>query len=384
MERIKVLSVFGTRPETIKMAPLLRLLAGLPELDSRICFTGQHRDLPAAALELFGLRPDYDLAVMQQRQTPAAVTCRILSGLEPVLAAAEPDLVLVHGDTATTLAAALAAFYHRIPVGHVEAGLRSGDRLSPWPEEMDRTLTADLAALHFCPTAQNRRNLEREAVQGRCFVTGNTGIDALRSTVRPGHVFAEPALRELDFRGKKVLVLTCHRRENQGPALEGILAAVGQLARAHEELEIVYPVHPSPAVRESALRLLAGLPRLHLTEPLDPLDMHNLLARCHFVLTDSGGLQEEAPALGKPVLVLRDTTERPEALRLGNVKLAGTDPAGILAAAEELLGDTGAYERMARAASPYGDGHASKRIAGALLWHFGLRPEPPADFEGEA
>ena len=377
---IRVLSVFGTRPEAIKMAPLCKLMAESPAFESRVCLTGQHRDLPDAAMRLFGLRADRELGLMQPGQTPSEVTARALAALDALLREEAPDLVLVHGDTASTLAGALASFFRHIPVGHVEAGLRTRDREAPWPEEMNRTLTADLAQLHFCPTAENRRNLEREAVQGELFVTGNTGIDAMKRTVRPDFIFPDPALRDLNFTGRQVVLLTCHRRENQGAPMERIFTAAREIAERHEELELVCPVHPNPAVRCCAMRILGQAPRVRLTAPLDVESMHNLLARCRFVLTDSGGLQEEAPALGKPVLVLRNTTERPEALRCASARLVGNDPATILSAAEELLRDGALYRRMAHAANPYGDGHAGERIVQAILWAFGRSRQRPEDF----
>lgn len=383
-EKRKILSVFGTRPETIKMAPLLETLSGIPALESSVCFTGQHRDLPESAMKLWGIRADYDLKIMAERQTPADVMSRILSAMTEVIKEAAPDLILVHGDTATTLAAALAGFYNHVPVGHVEAGLRTGDKSAPWPEEMNRTLVSDLAELHFCPTVSNLENLRREAVQGAMFITGNTVIDAMKKTVQEDFVFPSPALKALDLRGKKLIVFTCHRRENYGKPMEDIMEAVRELAARHEELEVVYPVHPSPAVRECASRILGDTPRVHLVDPVDVETMHNLIARSYLVMTDSGGLQEEAPALGKPVLVLRQTTERPEALQFGTVKLAGVQKEEILAAAEELLTDTDAYQRMARATSPYGDGHASERIAQGILWYFGLSDRRPEDYSPTA
>ena len=381
MDKIKVLSVFGTRPEAIKMAPLVKHLASRPEFESLCCLTGQHREMLDSVMDIFRLKANYDLNIMQARQTLSSITSRTLLGMEEVLETAKPDLVLVHGDTSTTFAGALAAFYHKIPVGHVEAGLRTWDKYSPFPEEMNRTLVGDIAELHFCPTANNLRNLEREAIAGDKFITGNTVIDAMQTTVRKDFVFSVPELNELDFAHRRVIAVTCHRRENYGQPMVNIMEALRELAAAHPELELVYPVHLSPVVRDCVFGILKDLPRVHLIDPIDVENMHNLMARCHFVMTDSGGLQEEAPALGKPVLVLRRETERPEAVRAGTVKLAGVEKQNILALAEELLTDESAYSAMAHAVNPYGDGHACERIARGILWHFGRIAEKPADFD---
>lgn len=380
MEKLRVLSVFGTRPEAIKMAPLVKHLAALPEFESLCCLTGQHRQMLDSVMEIFRLRADFDLNIMQANQTLSSITSRTLLGMENVIETAKPDLILVHGDTSTTFAGALAAFYHKVPVGHVEAGLRTWDKYSPFPEEMNRTLVSDIAALHFCPTENNLRNLEREGVAGSKFITGNTVIDAMKTTVRPDFVFSVPELNGLDFLNRRVIAVTCHRRENYGEPMRNIMEAIRELALDHEQVEIVYPVHLSPVVRECAFGILDGVPRVHLIEPIDVENMHNLMARCRFVLTDSGGLQEEAPALGKPVLVLRRETERPEAVEAGTVKLAGVNKHEILALSEELLTDEDAYARMAHAVNPYGDGRACERIARDILWHFGRLAERPADF----
>lgn len=380
MKPIKVMSVFGTRPEAIKMAPLVMHLQSRPEFQSICCLTGQHREMLDSVMQIFRLKADYDLQIMQTRQTLSSITSRTLLGMDSVLEEAKPDLILVHGDTSTTFAGALAAFYHKIPVGHVEAGLRTWDKYSPYPEEMNRTLVGDIAELHFCPTQNNRDNLLREGLRGEMFLTGNTVIDAMQTTVRPDYVFQTKALNDLDFTGRRVITLTCHRRENYGKPMENVMQAVKTLVERHEDVEVVYPVHLSPVVRECAFGILGGLPRVHLIDPIDVEEMHNLMARSYLVMTDSGGLQEEAPALGKPVLVLRRETERPEAVRAGTVRLAGVEQEAILRHAEELLTDREAYQQMARAVNPYGDGHASERIADAIAWHFGLRPERPADF----
>ena len=380
MKPIKVMSIFGTRPEAIKMAPLVMHLQSRPEFQSICCLTGQHREMLDSVMQIFRLKADYDLQIMQARQTLSSITSRTLLGMESVLEEAKPDLILVHGDTSTTFAGALAAFYHKIPVGHVEAGLRTWDKYSPYPEEMNRTLVGDIAELHFCPTQNNRDNLLREGLRGEMFLTGNTVIDAMQTTVRPDYVFQTKELNGMDFQSRRVITLTCHRRENYGKPMENVMQAVKALVERHEDVEVVYPVHLSPVVRECAFGILGGLPRVHLIDPIDVEEMHNLMARSYLVMTDSGGLQEEAPALGKPVLVLRRETERPEAVRAGTVRLAGVEQEAILRHAEELLTDREAYQQMARAVNPYGDGHASERIADAIAWHFGLRPERPADF----
>ncbi len=377
-ETIKVLSVFGTRPEAIKMAPLVLELQKHEEIKSLVCITAQHREMLDSVMEQFGLHADYDLDIMSRGQDLTDITMRVLDKMRAVLREAKPDLVLVHGDTTTTFAGALAAFYEKIPVGHVEAGLRTYDRWSPFPEEMNRTLVGRIATLHFAPTANNERNLRKEAVTGDLYITGNTVIDAMAYTVR-GEGFSSDELNALDLNGKRLITLTCHRRENYGAPMEQIFSAVADIAKAHPEVLIVYPVHLSPVVRETAQKFLAGVENIRLIEPLDAFDMHRLMARSYLVMTDSGGLQEEAPALGKPVLVLRRETERPEAVEAGTVKLAGTEYDAIRAMAEELLTDPDAYEAMAKAVNPYGDGHACPRIAQAILHHFGLG-EAPAPF----
>lgn len=379
---IKVMSVFGTRPEAIKMAPLVKELGRRAEIQSLCCVTAQHRQMLDTVLEAFSLTPDYDLNIMEARQSLYTITAKALTGMQGVLEEARPDLVLVHGDTSTTFAGALAAFYAQIPVGHVEAGLRTYDRYSPFPEEMNRTLTGDLADLHFCPTAANRDNLLREGIDRGVFRTGNTVIDALKTTVRPDFTFHTPLLNQLDYTGRRVVLVTCHRRENYGPPMAHIMSALRRLAQDLPEVELVYPVHLSPVVQEAAHSHLDGLANVHLIEPLDVLEMHNLMARAYLVLTDSGGLQEEAPALGKPVLVLRRETERPEAVAAGTVRLAGTEEETVYTLARELLEDRASYEKMARAVNPYGDGWACRRIADAIEYRFGLRSDPPEDWQG--
>ena len=381
MSKLRVMSVFGTRPEAIKMAPLVRELAGREEIDSLCCVTAQHREMLDSVLEVFHLRPDWDLNIMTPRQTLSTITSKCLTGMDEAIDALKPDLILVHGDTSTTFAGALSAFYHQIPVGHVEAGLRTYDKYSPFPEAMNRKLVSAIADLYFCPTENNRQNLLREGITQGLFVTGNTVIDALKTTVRKDYHFTTEILNQLPYDSKKVLLVTCHRRENYGEPMRNIMLALREIAENNEDVELVYPVHLSPVVREAVDQYLRGAPRVHLIDPLAADEMHNLMARCYLVLTDSGGLQEEAPALGKPVLVLRRETERPEAVAAGTVKLAGINKETIVAMAEELLHSTGAYAAMAHAVNPYGDGFACRRIADAILWHFG-RGERPEDFRG--
>lgn len=382
MSRIKVMTIFGTRPEAIKMAPLALELAQRPEVDALCCVTAQHREMLDSVLNIFQLHPDYDLNIMQPRQTLSTITSKCLLGMDSVLEEAKPDLVLVHGDTSTTFAGALAAFYHQVPVGHVEAGLRTYDKYSPFPEEMNRKMVGAIADLHFCPTTANRDNLARENITNGVFLTGNTVIDALQTTVAKEFTFAENALNQLDYASRKVILVTCHRRENYGQPMEHIMSALAHIARTHPEADLVCPVHLSPVVQECAHRHLDGIDNVHLIPPLNVEEMHNLMARCYMVMTDSGGLQEEAPALGKPVLVLRKETERPEAVAAGTVKLAGVAYDNIVALANQLLNDTSAYEQMAHAVNPYGDGQACRRIADAVEWHFGLRSQPPEPFSG--
>ncbi|MCI9242755.1 MAG: UDP-N-acetylglucosamine 2-epimerase (non-hydrolyzing) [Lawsonibacter sp.] len=380
MSKIKVMTVFGTRPEAIKMAPLALELARRPEFEAVCCVTAQHREMLDSVLDIFSLKPDYDLDIMEPRQTLSTITAKCLTGMDRVLEDAKPDLVLVHGDTSTTFAGALAAFYHRIPVGHVEAGLRTYDKWSPYPEEMNRKMVGAIADLHFCPTPANRDNLARENITKGIFLTGNTVIDALQTTVVKDFSFAEDALNNLDYVNRKVVLVTCHRRENYGQPMANIMTALRRTADAFPEAELVYPVHLSPVVQEAARKYLGHHSRIHLTAPLDVREMHNLMARCHLVMTDSGGLQEEAPALGKPVLVLRKETERPEAVAAGTVRLAGVEEEPIFQMAAQLLSSREEYQKMAHAANPYGDGRACPRIADAIAWHFGLRETPPEAF----
>ena len=381
MEKIKVMTVFGTRPEAIKMAPLVRALEQCENTESIVCVTAQHRQMLDQVLEIFKIKPDYDLDIMEPRQTLATITEKSLRGLDTVLDEAKPDIVLVHGDTSTTFAGALAAFYHKIPVGHVEAGLRTFDKYSPFPEEMNRKLTGQIAELHFATTVRNESNLAAEGIRDGVFVCGNTVVDAIHLTVRDDFAFRDPALQSLDFASNRVALVTAHRRENYGEPMENICRAIARLSEKYPDVHFVYPVHLSPYVRETAEKFLGGNERIHLIAPLAVDEMHNLMARCYLVMTDSGGLQEEAPGLGKPVLVLRRETERPEAIEAGTVKLAGVEEENIFAMACELFDNADAYAQMAHAVNPYGDGKTSQRIVQAIEQYFGRRDDAPARFE---
>lgn len=380
MDKLRIMSVFGTRPEAIKMAPLVRELQARDGMESLCCVTAQHREMLDSVMNVFGLHADADLNIMTPRQTLSGITSRCLTGMDEVIEHFQPNMILVHGDTSTTFAGALSAFYHQVPVGHVEAGLRTYDKYSPFPEEMNRKLVTQIADLYFCPTKNNRDNLLREGVKDGIFVTGNTVIDALQTTVRPDYRFSTQLLNELDYTNRKIILVTCHRRENYGEPMSNIFAALRDLTAQNEDAELVYPVHLSPVVREAARKYLSETPRVHLIDPLSADEMHNLMARVYLVLTDSGGLQEEAPALGKPVLVLRRETERPEAVEAGTVAMAGVEYNNILRMGNELLRDEAAYARMAHAVNPYGDGKACQRIADAIEWHFDRRALRPDDF----
>ncbi len=381
MDKIKVLIVFGTRPEAIKMAPLALELKKHPEIDSKVCVTAQHRQMLDQVLDIFGITPDYDLDIMKTRQTLIGITTRVLEGLDEVIKKEMPDIVLVHGDTSTSFVAALAAFYNQIKVGHVEAGLRTYDKYSPFPEEMNRQLTGRIADLNFSPTVQNRDNLLKENVPAESiYITGNTVIDALKTTVKADYKFSDPTLNAIDFENKRVIVVTAHRRENLGKPLENICTALKTIVEEYEDTELVYPVHLNPAVRETVFGILGGMERVHLIDPLTVDELHNAISRSYMVMTDSGGIQEEAPALAKPVLVLRRETERPEAVAAGTVKIAGVDTDDITRMARELLDDPDAYASMARAVNPYGDGKASERIAEAILYYFGKSDKKPDQF----
>lgn len=381
MKNIKVMSVFGTRPEAVKMAPLVKELEQTEGIESIVCVTAQHREMLDQVIDIFKLKPNYDLDIMKQRQTLTGITTRVLEGMEDVLEKAKPDIVLVHGDTSTSFVAALAAFYKQIPVGHVEAGLRTYNIYEPFPEEMNRKLTGSLANIHFSPTPLSKENLLKENVCNEdIFVTGNTVIDALKTTVTEDHVFTVAELNEIDYRNKRVITMTAHRRENLGKPLENICNAVAHIVKKFEDIEVVYAVHKNPAVGEVAHRILGNMDRVHLVAPLDIKDMHNLMKRSYLVLTDSGGLQEEVPSLGKPVLVLRNVTERPEGVEAGTLKLAGIEEETIYQMTKELLTNEKLYGEMAQARNPFGDGHASRRIVQSILYKFGLREEEPEQY----
>lgn len=364
---MKVLSVFGTRPEAIKMCPLVKVLDATPGIESVVCVTAQHRQMLDQVLEAFSVTPDFDLDIMSRSQTLTQISARVLEGFEGVLAQARPDLVLVHGDTTTSMCAALAAFYQKIPVGHVEAGLRTYDRYSPFPEEANRQITDRLSELLFCPTRANAENIAQEHVEGAVHVTGNTVLDAFATTVREDYAFHDPALREVGFAAGPVILLTAHRRENWGAGIENICRAVKRVVEERPNVQVVFPVHLNPVVHDTVHAILGGVERVHLVEPLDVVDMHNAMARSSFIMTDSGGLQEEAPSLGKPVLVLRTETERPEVVTCGAAVVAGVEEARIFELALRLLDDEEFYQGMVCQENPFGDGHASERIARIIL-----------------
>lgn len=382
MAKLKVMTVFGTRPEAIKMCPLVLEMRKHPdEIEPLVAVTAQHREMLDQVLHLFGITPDYDLNIMSAGQTLYDVTEKALRGLQKVLEEAKPDLVLVHGDTTTTFAGALAAFYAQIPVGHVEAGLRTGNKYSPFPEEMNRKLTGALADYHFAPTATSKANLLRENVpEAKIVVTGNTVIDALKTTVKKDYRFDDDALHEVLDSGKRLILMTTHRRENLGEPMRHVYKALCEVLRTHPGVEAIFPVHKNPKVRQIVDEELGHLPQVHLIEPLDYEPFANLMARVDIVLTDSGGIQEEAPALGKPVLVLRDTTERPEAVSAGTVKLIGTAYEDVLRETNLLLDDATHYRSMAEAVNPYGDGEACTRIVNRILKEFGFDVEDLPEF----
>ena len=367
MKKIKVMTIFGTRPETIKMAPLVKELKARPEIDCSVCVTAQHREMLDQVLEAFQIVPDYDLNIMKPGQSLSDITARVLKGLEEVIRQVRPDIVLVHGDTTTTFAGALAAFYQQVAIGHVEAGLRTYNKYSPYPEEMNRQFVSAMADLNFAPTEKSRENLLREGRNPESIlVTGNTAIDAMRTTVRPDY---EDELTRWAA-GSRLLTLTAHRRENLGEPMHRMFRAIRRILDQYEDVKVVYPVHLNPLVQQAAREELGGCERVRLVPPLEVIQFHNLLAHSYLILTDSGGIQEEAPSLGKPVLVLRDTTERPEGIEAGTLKLAGTEEETIYAMLDQLLRDPEEYGRMSRAHNPYGDGQASRRIADAIIRRF--------------
>ena len=378
---IKVMSIFGTRPEAIKMAPLVKELESNDKIESVVAVTAQHREMLDQVLEIFDIKPDYDLNIMKSGQTLAEITTRAVTGLDEVIKEAKPDIILVHGDTSTTFAGALAAFYNQVKIGHVEAGLRTYDKYSPFPEEMNRKLTGSMTDLHFSPTVSNKNNLLKENIDEKdIYITGNTVIDALKTTVRQDYKFADKTLAELDFENKKVILMTAHRRENLGEPLSNICSAAREIVESHPDVELVYPMHMNPKVRETATSILGDMDRVHLIEPLDVEELHNAMQRSYMVMTDSGGLQEEAPSLGKPVIVLRNETERPEAVEAGTVLMGGVDKENIIKLANMLLTDDEAYKKIAQTANPYGDGLASKRITETIVWYFGESDTKPSEF----
>ncbi len=364
------------------MAPVIRELQNRPgEVEIIVCVTAQHREMLDQVLDLFGIRPDFDLNIMQANQTLHDITSRALLGLRDVIAEVKPDMILVHGDTTTTFVAALAGFYAQIPVGHVEAGLRTGNKYSPFPEEMNRRLTGSIADLHFAPTSTSRNNLLSEGVKSdRIFITGNTVIDALLLTVQKDYTFRDPVLSSLDYSSSKIILLTTHRRENLGEPMRNIYLALKQVVEEHPEVQVVFPMHKNPQVREVVNSVLGRMDRVHLIEPLDYQPFVNLMARSYIILTDSGGVQEEAPSFGKPVLVLRDTTERPEAVEAGTVQLLGTSKDTVYTAVKSLILNPEDYARMANAVNPYGDGKAARRTVDGVLYHFGRTSSSPEPF----
>lgn len=365
MKKWKVMTVFGTRPEAIKMAPLVKALQqNTEQVDTVVTVTAQHREMLDQVLETFKIVPDYDLNIMKERQTLLDVATRGLEGLDQIMKEAKPDVVLVHGDTATTFVASLAAFYNQVAIGHVEAGLRTWNKYSPYPEEMNRQLTGVLADIHFAPTEQAKENLLKENKEpNSIIVTGNTAIDALATTVADD--YTHPVLEAIG--NDRMVLLTAHRRENLGEPMENMFRAIHRILEEHPDVQVVYPMHLNPAVRDTARAILESHERVHLIEPLEVFDFHNFASRSYMILTDSGGIQEEAPSLGKPVLVLRDTTERPEGIEAGTLKLAGIEEETIYDLTKELLTNSALYNQMAKASNPYGDGHASERIVEALI-----------------
>ncbi len=381
MDKIKILTIFGTRPEAIKMAPLVKELEKRGEIESKVCVTAQHREMLDQVLELFEIKPDFDLDIMKTRQSLTGITNRILEGLEELFAKEKPDMILVHGDTTTTFSSGLAAFYQQIRVGHVEAGLRTFDKYFPFPEEMNRKLTGALADLHFSPTPGSKNNLLREGINEEdIYITGNTVIDAMAHTVEDDYVFETEELNKIDFKNKKVIMVTAHRRENWGEGIDNICEALGNIVDNNEDVELVYLVHLNPVVKDVVHAKLGNKERVHLLSPLDTKETHNLMNKCFMVMTDSGGLQEEAPHLGKPVLVLRGVTERPEAVEAGTVKLVGTNVEVIVNEANALINDEAYYNKMSKAVNPYGDGKASERIVDAILKYYAKNDKEVEEF----
>ena len=380
MKKIKVMTVFGTRPEAIKMAPLvLELQKQSQRFEAITTVSAQHREMLDQVLDIFHIKPDYDLNIMHARQTLTDITSNVLINLDKILKEAKPDIVLVHGDTTTTFAASVAAFYNQIPIGHVEAGLRTWEKYSPYPEEMNRQMTDAMTDLYFAPTTQSKANLLKENhKEDNIYITGNTAIDALKQTVDKGY---HHDILDKVSPDNKLILLTMHRRENQGGPMRCVFKVIREVVESREDVEVIYPVHLSPAVQEAAKEILGNTERIHLISPLDVVDFHNLAARSYFIMTDSGGVQEEAPSLGKPVLVLRDTTERPEGVEAGTLKLVGTESEKVKQEMEELLDNAAEYQRMSQAKNPYGDGKASERILDAIAYYFGVTDKKPIEFE---
>lgn len=380
MKKIKVMTVFGTRPEAIKMAPLvLELQKQSQRFEAITTVSAQHREMLDQVLDIFHIKPDYDLNIMHARQTLTDITSNVLINLDKILKEAKPDIVLVHGDTTTTFAASVAAFYNQIPIGHVEAGLRTWEKYSPYPEEMNRQMTDAMTDLYFAPTNQSKANLLKENhKEDNIYITGNTAIDALKQTVDKGY---HHDILDKVSPDNKLILLTMHRRENQGEPMRRVFKVIREVVESREDVEVIYPVHLSPAVQEAAKEILGNTERIHLISPLDVVDFHNLAARSYFIMTDSGGVQEEAPSLGKPVLVLRDTTERPEGVEAGTLKLVGTESEKVKEEMEELLDNDAEYQRMTQVKNPYGDGKASERILDAIAYYFGVTDKKPIEFE---
>lgn len=381
MKKLKIMTIFGTRPEAIKMAPLILELSKIPQIESKVIVTAQHREMLDQVLNIFKIKPDYDLNIMKNKQSLTSITANVLTGLEKIFHEESPDLVLVHGDTTTTFAASLAAFYEKIKVGHVEAGLRTFDKYFPYPEEMNRKLTGQIADIHFSPTKNAKDNLLREGIDEKnIFITGNTVIDAMKYTVKDGYVFNNDELNNIDY-SNKVIMVTAHRRENWGSGIENICKALKRILEENKDTHIVYLVHLNPIVKDTVYKYLGDCDEVTLLPPLDINETHNLMNKCHMIMTDSGGLQEEAPHLGKPVLVLRDVTERPEAVNKGTVKLVGTDIETIVCEANNILKNEVSYDKMSKSINPYGDGEASRRITEAILYKFQLSEKIPEEFE---
>lgn len=381
MNKIKVLSIFGTRPEAIKLAPVIKCMQNNPHISQKICVTAQHRQMLDQVLNIFNIKSDFDLDIMAENQTLTSITTSALIGLEKVLQTTLPDLILVHGDTTTTFVASLAAFYHKIKVGHIEAGLRTYNKFEPFPEEMNRKLTACMADLHFAPTNNAKLNLLKENVDpNSIFVTGNTSVDCVKSTVKNDYVFSCELLNNIDFENKKVIVVTAHRRENLGAPLENICNSILDISKSNKDVIFIYAVHFNPNVRNVVFDKLSGFNNIFLIDPIDMNDMHNLISRCFMVMTDSGGLQEEVPSFKKPTLVLRNSTERPEGVETGILKLVGTDQNKIVSVANSIINDKNIYENMINSKNPFGDGFASERIIQSILYYFGVSNEKPTNF----